>query len=247
MLVKWKKVDTYWFEKTTITCSGKPIVTYHFKRKSADAFPEIIFDTKISRQLAGYSLIEKDIRDTRELLKEHKILFARCDNPGESLLLKGLMKAIVVTYGKCFAQADGRKIMLNTKHLKSPQRMELHNSVISMRNQYVAHGGESPHEKIEITLLCTPYKEIKKIRQGKYVEGSIILGKKLLQTATTNEFNDEDFDRLLQEHHDFVLKKISDLGKKLEVDKIDPEKVWRFVGKEKSIIIDAKLLEKLKY
>ncbi|MFO2857354.1 hypothetical protein SCN05_02330 [Legionella pneumophila serogroup 1] len=173
--------------------------------------------------------------------------FARCDNPGESHLLKGLMKAIVVTYGKCFAQADGRKIMLNTKHLKSPQRMELHHSLISMRNQYVAHGGVSPHEKVQITLLCPPSKEIKKIRQGKYAEGSIILGKKLLQTTTTNEFNHEDFEGLLQDHHDYVLKKISDLANRLGVNKIDPEKVWQFVGKKKSLIIDEKLLEKLKY
>ncbi|MFO9182854.1 hypothetical protein SC996_06170 [Legionella pneumophila serogroup 1] len=115
------------------------------------------------------------------------------------------------------------------------------------RNQYVAHGGVSPHEKIKIILLCPPYKEIKKIRQGKYVEGSIILGKKLLQTATTNEFNDEDFDRLLQDHHDFVLKKISALSAKLEVNKIDPEKVWKFVGKKKFLIINEKMLEKLKY
>ncbi|CZH22602.1 Uncharacterised protein [Legionella pneumophila] len=247
MLVKWKRVDTYWFEKTTVTCSGKPIVTYHFQRKSADAFPEIIFDTKISRQLAGYTLIEKDIRDTRELLKEHNILFARCDNPGESLLLKGLMKAIVITYGKCFTAAKGRKIKLELSHIKSPQGIELHNGLIDMRNQYVAHGGVSSHEKVQITLLCPSSKEIKKIRQGKYAEGSIILGKKLLQTTTTNEFNHEDFEILLQDHHDYVLKKISDLANRLGVNKIDPEKVWQFVGKKKSLIIDEKLLEKLKY
>ncbi|MFO9478557.1 hypothetical protein SDB42_06390 [Legionella pneumophila serogroup 1] len=245
--MKWKKVDTYWFEKTTITAAGKPIVTYHFQRKSADAFPEIIFDTKISRQLAGYSLIEKDIRDIRELLKEHNLLFSKTENPGESHLLKALMKAIVVTYGKCFAKADGRKIMLNTKHVKSPQRLELHHSIINMRNQYVAHGGVSTHEEIKITLLCPPSKEIKKIRQGKYAEGSIILGKKLLQTATTNEFNHEAFDILLQEHHDYVSKKISDLSNRLEINKIDPEKVWKLLYKKNSLIINEKTLEKLKY
>ncbi|HAT1987222.1 TPA: hypothetical protein JBA32_05040 [Legionella pneumophila] len=133
MLVKWKKIDPYWYEKTTITGKGNPIITHHFQKKSADAFPEIIFDTKISHQLAGYILIEKDIRDTRELLKEHNLLFSKCDNPGENFLLKGLMKAIVITYGKCFTQADGRKIMLNIKHVKSLQRIALHNHIIEMR------------------------------------------------------------------------------------------------------------------
>jgi hypothetical protein len=54
----------------------------------------------------------------------------------------------VVTYGKCFVDAEGRRLKLERKTVKAlgPSLLECHDKPMSERHEYAAHGGDSLHE-----------------------------------------------------------------------------------------------------
>ncbi|STX50464.1 Uncharacterised protein [Legionella busanensis] len=245
MKTEWKKVDDDWYEKKTINEQRVPVFTYHYKRKSASPTPTILLKTKLAQNLCGYILIKKDIKDTILFIQEHNKLVQTSDNIGKNIILKGLTRAIVITYGKCFTDADGRKIRLDKKFIKTKTNQEIHALLMEMRNQYVAHAGKSIHEKICLSLLCPPPKEVNKVLRGKNVKGKIILEQQLFQTTSTIEFNDGTVLSLLNELRNSLDKKISQIQEKLGLENLDPVKLWNLVKRNKVFHIDEVILEKI--
>lgn len=125
-----------------------------------------------SEQLGRYSLIQKDIKQLIKMAsiaedlacdrvdiqtKNYGYFFDTDDEM--ALIIKALYISLVITYGKCFASAKGRRIKLdkdavfnkNNKHLEV-----LHEQLIEARNQYVAHGGNTNLESFSVSLIFQP-------------------------------------------------------------------------------------------
>ena len=219
---KWTQITQDWFQKLYINSDGEPRFSYYYKSKVSE--PCVVFElkTKIAKQLGGYVLIEKDLRDTLNFLNECIKIFAQKDRPERGILLKGLTRAISITYGKCFAQADGRKLMLNERII-STQNKKFHKDLIMMRNEYVAHAGVSIHEFCRSIFLLPPEKKYKK---GQIVNP--IHTHEISQTVISDDFL-LNYKQLITEVHEHVNNKILILREKMaeSISHVSPEEFYK--------------------
>lgn len=140
----------------------KRITKYFHKRKRA---PRIELKDKISQQLAGYTLIEKDLRNVLVWLDEIDQLHLeeRRNSPQISPdrktynLVKGLYVAALTFYGKCFTTCEGRRIKLERKMLDE-KYWARHDEIMHMRHNFAAHSGADSFEEVKIALVLYPNK-----------------------------------------------------------------------------------------
>lgn len=139
---------------------------YFYKNKRA---PRIELRTKIAKQLAGYTLIEKDLRNVALWIKEIDKLFPSSERPGGAFIspdrerfnvIKGLYVAALSFYGKCFTQCEGRKVKLDKKFIDDKYH-EIHDNIMHMRHNYAAHSGSDTFEEVKIALVLYPNKNTK--------------------------------------------------------------------------------------
>lgn len=245
----WEKRDEWWIKRFT-SKDGKYVFSYHYRRKTAPAQPKRFIKTIISRQLAGYLLIEKDLEDIAALLSAHEERFLGIADPKNDIIVQAIMKAVVTTYGKCFTQATtggsnkGRGIKLDKTKIPK-EYLDLHLYIMNMRNQYISHGGDSMHEKLHLLLLVPPLKEIKKRLRGKNVSGYVKLQKCLTQTTTISLLNNSELTPLITSLLKAVQIKIKKLTDKLELSRIDPELLWSKFPKEKNFVLNEQSLKSI--
>lgn len=140
----WSTHENGWHQKTYINKSGQPVYTYYYQNKTSKPGVAIEIDTKLSRHYCAYILIEKDLQDILGFIDILLELITSKEDKND-LLIKGLSRVIAVTYGKCFTQADGRKIKLNAEIIPKEHK-NIHDELMNMRHNYVAHAGISQHE-----------------------------------------------------------------------------------------------------
>lgn len=169
--------DNYWTVKEIIEPkTGKISRIYRYKNKICK---RILLDTPMAIQMAGYVLIEKDLRSAAIWLAEiDKIRGddASLDHKGFRLskdrerynLVKGLFVAALTFYGKAFAQCEGRRVKLERRQLETKFH-ETHNEAISFRNNFAAHSGAKLIERAEVALVLPP-KNKQKVMPNLYRE-----------------------------------------------------------------------------
>jgi hypothetical protein len=140
--------------------SGKVERIYTYKRERCK---RVLHDSKRAMQLAGYTLIEKDLRSVitwlREIEKRH-VDGPKVDSDRHAWskdrenydLIKGLFVAALTFYGKCFAQCEGRRVKLERNHLDASFR-EMHDVCIKYRNNFAAHSGAAQFETVQIAIV----------------------------------------------------------------------------------------------
>ena len=151
-------------ERTLNGETGTVHLKYFYKRKQLPAF---MLDSKLSEQLAGYSLIEKDLEtiinwlETIDKLypdgKEGKSNFIHGSDREVFNVVKSLFVSSLTFYAKCFTNCPGRRSRLNRKMIADDFR-EVHDEVMMYRNSFAAHSG---HEKLEFAksiLVVNPSK-----------------------------------------------------------------------------------------
>lgn len=199
-------------------------------------------DNKIARQAAGYYLIEKDLRDILCFLEEYTKLVFQENLEGSKILIKALTKAIAITYGKCFAEAQGRGIKLE-EIIISKINKETHKKLIHMRNEYIAHAGASGHEYSKYIAAISPEKKF--TRRGEYnITYFFELGQLVVLTESIDKYHD-----LFEELHNHVVNKIKALNSKLnkQIQSIDPNDFYKKGGyKNNRIVLDETSLKKIK-
>lgn len=99
----------------------------------------LLCDSPLAKSMVAYGLISKDLKLAKEFLLESLNLQSPPENDNKSMKL-ALLIAFYTTYGKCFAQADGRKVKLDKSDI-SKEMVEVHADIIKMRNNYTAHSG----------------------------------------------------------------------------------------------------------
>ncbi len=92
---------------------------------------------------------------------ENNVAVIRKEIDVDSDLYKSLYISAVVTYGKCFVQAKGRKVKLEIADIFSDDETmkKLHLDIMESRHQYIAHAGVTKFEHSKPVLVFTPYDE----------------------------------------------------------------------------------------
>ncbi len=133
------------------------------------ACPTVAINSPIAKALAGYALIAKDLKFVLKTIalsidlqggdddSDAKYV-VRSEDDKEADLLKALYLSMVITYGKCFASAFGRRVRLNARKLfKSKRELhDVHKDLMDQRNQFVAHSGKSPLERVQTLVVLHP-------------------------------------------------------------------------------------------
>jgi hypothetical protein len=140
--------------------TGKAHRFYTYKGRPCH---RILLKYKISAQIAGYALIEKDLRSSMHWLEEiEKLHDTTKPFPGDSyghskdrakyLLIKGLFVAALTFYGKCFSRCEGRPVKLERAQLEEKYR-DLHDNCIRLRHNFAAHSGAEELEHVDIAVV----------------------------------------------------------------------------------------------
>jgi len=209
--------------------SGKVYRRYTYKRKPC---VRVVLDSKLSQQLAGWTLIEKDLRNVgiwlNEIASRHQEAPKR---KGESYrhsrdretynLIKGLFVAALTFYGKCFSKCEGRPVKMERAQLEERYRV-LHDECISYRHNFAAHSGAAKIESVEITLVFP-----EKLRHG--VVPTIY--HELFQPDLAWPSDDEEvtFQQLIEHARDIAKGKMSRLSDKILREEVLPKgyDYWR--------------------
>jgi len=86
---------------------------------------------------------------------EHSLKFANkfnekkpFSNFEEFVLAHGMFKNSVLSYAKCFSSSGNGKVSLDPKEVfkNEPKLKEIHSALMDMRNEYIAHNGNSDFE-----------------------------------------------------------------------------------------------------
>ena len=126
-------------------------VNFLVKDSYGNTCPFIFADTPLAKRLSGLTQIMDDLLHAKELSK----LVSTVEN---SEIQYSLWMSAVVTYGKCFAMAKGRKIKLEEKHVKNacPDAFDFHKDLIELRNECFAHAGNNNYEKSNVAVILCP-------------------------------------------------------------------------------------------
>jgi len=139
---------------------GKAERIYTYKRLRCK---RVVLNSRLAGQLAGYTLIEKDLRSVAVWLREigmrhtdrhrhESESHGRSEDRDNYNIIKGLFVASLTFYGKCFSQCEGRRVKLDRQIVDEPF-LALHDECISYRNNFAAHSGAARVETVEIALV----------------------------------------------------------------------------------------------
>ncbi len=119
--------------------------------------------SRLADQLAGYVLIEKDLRSALSwighieglqeigpLRKEDS--FAHGKDREKYVPIKGLFVAALTFYGKCFSRCEGRRAQMDRRQLDE-RFHEIHDTCIRFRHNFAAHSGAEKLERVDIALV----------------------------------------------------------------------------------------------
>ena len=113
-----------------------------------------INDKRIKRY-KGYASINVDLKHVGEFIsllldiKNENLSNKISDKEITQLTERSLFISSIITYARCFAGTDGRGIKLNARDSIIDDEFKLlHEYLINMRNQYLAHAGISNSERL---------------------------------------------------------------------------------------------------
>jgi len=215
------KTKDQWTTKAIVEPNtGKYYRKYFFKNQPAH---RIVIDTPKAVILAGYRLIEKDLRcaimwlsHIKEQLKDEPSFIdpiGSVETPNKEIftIMKGLFVASLTFYGKCFATCEGRKVKLEKTNLDRKFQEE-HANAIEYRHNYAAHSGAKKLEQA-VTILALDKKK----------ESNPYFGHELYQPDLISLDDLKRFVRLFEHAKDLTDKKIELLSDKVYEEDILPK------------------------
>jgi hypothetical protein len=114
-----------------------------------------VVDSNDAKQAAAYLSFLNDLNECEKYLNILKPMIK-----DDTILVEiktGLFFFAVIAYARCFNKGAGRGEMLQKNVFKgNPQLLVEHTEVMTMRNQYIAHAGNSKHENRSMVLYFDP-------------------------------------------------------------------------------------------
>lgn len=199
--------------------SGKIHRIYSYKGKVCKRIP---LDSQLAKQLAGYVLIEKDLRSSSLWLSEIQKIRgedALLDERGSRRspdrerynLVKALFVAALTFYGKAFAQAEGRRVKLERRQL-NVEFHQAHDNAISFRNNFAAHSGAKSLERARIAIALPP--------KGKPVSPNLY--REMDQPDWMMQAEGKTFSELVEHAHLVPIRKMAELERKIMEEEVLP-------------------------
>ncbi|WP_036550182.1 hypothetical protein [Nitrincola lacisaponensis] len=221
-----KRPDGWVIQEIIDPKTGERKNRYFYKRNRA---PRVQLKSKVAQQLAGYSLIEKDLRNVITWLTEIDKLHPRDSHKSKPFqaspnretfnIVKGLYVASLTFYGKCFTSCDGRRVKIE-KSIIDDKFKEAHEDIMHMRHNFAAHSGADSFEEVKIALVLHP-----KVKSNMKPE----IFRELSQ-ADFKDSHEEDvrFLRLAEHVRRKVISKIDSLAERIYEKEIRPKgkKYW---------------------
>ena len=103
----------------------------------------------LEKKIAGYTEIVDDLNRGAQSLKRIHFLGTEDD-----VILEALFANAINHYGRCFTQADRRRITLDNQWIKKGTKEETaHEQIMHMRHQLFAHAGNTPFKDTKVFLL----------------------------------------------------------------------------------------------
>ncbi|HHF0505211.1 TPA: hypothetical protein ACPHRY_004578 [Vibrio antiquarius] len=151
--------------------TGKASARLTYKRKPLYSVP---LTGRIPSQIAGYSLINKDLKNARQwaytaismtnAAHSHaqvtKGNYFLSQDREQFDMIKALFIASLTFYAKAFTKCEARNAKLARKDLSNDFR-EDHDFYMNLRNKYVAHSGSEDLESAQPHMLLSPKKNSK--------------------------------------------------------------------------------------
>jgi hypothetical protein len=155
-----RKPDEYAVREVLDSTTGTVHRFYSYRGKPCH---RKILKSRLVDQLAGYVLIEKDLRsalswiahieglhEVGALRKEES--FAHGKDREKYILIKGLFVAALTFYGKCFSRCEGRRAQMDRNQLDE-RFHDIHDTCIRYRHNFAAHSGAEKLERVDIALV----------------------------------------------------------------------------------------------
>lgn len=100
----------------------------------------------LSKKTKSLLSIKYDLEDAHAALTELSVMHLMRN--GTETIMIALWKAAIVTYGKCFTNSDdgGSKLELRDSFKDHEYFIPIHNSLMSVRNGFIAHRGDNEFE-----------------------------------------------------------------------------------------------------
>ncbi len=215
----WSSVD--YVDKS----SGKFHRIYKYKNKSCKS---VYIKSRLGEHMAGYALIEKDIRSALVWLRKIKELVGDLDGKkdgGFSVnrdrekfnIVKGLFVASLTFYGKCFSKCDGRPVKLERNQLEEKYRA-IHDQAIAYRHNFAAHSGAMRLEFARIALVVP-----EKVKHGRDIPVNLYTEINQPDLAWHSKDKELWFIELLEHTQEMVKGKIKKISDKILNEEVLPK------------------------
>jgi len=218
-----KKMPRRWTSKEVIEKeTGNVYRLYSYNGKPCK---RIVLDSPMAKQLAGYVLIEKDLRSAGVWLSEIENIRgddALLDNKGSWRsedrerynLVKGLFVAALTFYGKCFSQCEGRRVKLERRQI-SEEFHKAHDDAILLRNNFAAHSGAKLIERAEVALVLPPKNKRDQLPQ--------IYREMTQPDLVFKKIGEKSLSELVEHARTIPLQKIAQLSEKILREEVLPK------------------------
>lgn len=128
---------------------------FEFPNEFGNPYLIIYYRTQIGKKYAALFSIKEDLELAQRYTETYLSLE---ENESNSLIRQSLWCSAVVSYAKCFTNAkSGRKLFLNIDECFKMKTdtifIELHDLIMDIRHNFLAHGGTSKLSKLEYLLL----------------------------------------------------------------------------------------------
>lgn len=190
---------------------------YYYRGRRAK---RVVLTSPIARQVCGYVLIERDLRNVIEWFGAVKIrLISQYGENGipkspvkasgvDFNLTKAIFVAAITFYGKLFTVAEGRRVSLQESWIEGPILEEAHKELISSRHNFTAHSGKDSDEYVNLVVA---WKRISK-------EGvAVTIATELKQPVAPTPDQLDVFIRLAESLRTPVIAKIKRLQEKIDI------------------------------
>ena len=215
MKSRFKKWDDDWIIEERVDSITRRMANRYYFRKRLCGRVKLV--SGLSKQLSGYHLIEKDLRNIADWLNRIQVLMeeAAPNNLKEKesfispdrdtfQLIKGLFVASITFYGKLFTKAAGRRVKPERSWFVSDELRSEHDDIMSFRHTFAAHSGKDSPESANIVLAIDPVRRRETPPQ---------LFCELMQPDSVRYEDVLMFNRLVKTLHVKVNDKISELNK----------------------------------
>ncbi len=228
--ISLKKGKSDWAVREFVDQStGKIHRRYSFRGKPCK---RVTLRSRLCDQLAGYALIEKDLRSALVWLRKIDELHK---TPGDGSakyhihgdrevynIVKGLFVAALTFYGKGFSKCEGRPVKLERVQLDEKYR-DVHDVAMSFRHNFAAHSGALRLESVTIALVG-----LEKSKHGR--QRPVNLYTELFQPDLqwTSDKEEIWYLQLFEHAREVAQKKIKFLTAKIMEEEVNADGVERF-------------------